>query len=127
MHRSLRHSAVLLALAATLLRVLVPAGWMPSASDGAFVMLCTANGLVQVLDPGSAADGGDAPGSHAPAADGACPFGASAAPGLPGDTVQFTVSGIPSGIPVPSTRTAHQSAPATGFHSPRAPPLPQIA
>jgi len=55
MGRNLRFATVYLALAAMMLRALLPTGWMPGvASGGATITVCTLNGPVQ-LDVGGKA------------------------------------------------------------------------
>ncbi len=84
--RSLRHQlTICLILAAVLLRGLIPAGFMPASGEaarhGALLMLCFHGQLAAQPHGG---------GKHA---DGApleqCPFGAAAAPSLPGSAVAF--------------------------------------
>jgi hypothetical protein len=81
MRRSFHHAALLLALCAMLLRGAMPLGWMPG-NDGAFMAMCTANGMVQL---GSAAAIGlldsPAPPSSSSAEHPICPFAAGASLG----------------------------------------------
>jgi hypothetical protein len=95
MIRSIRFAAVHLALAAMVLRALLPAGWMPGASAGTPLVVCTMNGP-ELLALG--ADG--KPLKHQPADarhHEMCPFAAAAAlaapsaaaePALPGHAVR---------------------------------------
>jgi hypothetical protein len=84
--RSLRHQlTVCLILAAVLFRGLIPAGFMPASGEaakhGALLMLCFHGQLAtQPHGGGKHADG---------AALEQCPFGAAAAPSLPGTAAAF--------------------------------------
>lgn len=127
MGKRIRSAAAWLALSAMLLRALVPAGWMPAASGGAFLVLCTANGLVQVLDAQPDSATGGSPASHLPAADGTCPFGATAVPALPGAPAPVADFAMHHEAPAPGSRPAFAGFPPTGSHAPRAPPLPPVA
>lgn len=78
MIRNLRFAAIHLALAAMVLRALLPAGWMPGASSGAPLVVCTMNGPEQIV---LGADG--KPLKHQPSQDDArhhemCPFAVAA-------------------------------------------------
>jgi len=81
MRRSFHHAALLLALCAMLLRGAMPLGWMPG-SDGAFMAMCTADGMVQLAP---AADFGmlDGPAPQPPSTSEhpSCPFAAGASLG----------------------------------------------
>jgi hypothetical protein len=118
MSRSTRLAAVYVALTAMFLRALIPMGWMPSASSGAPLTICTMQG------PMLADTHGQQPQQH----DGthhseACPF--AAAP-------QFSSPAVAANIAPPSHVIAFASAslistaPATSAQhtpqSPRAPP-----
>jgi hypothetical protein len=114
----LRSLATTLALAAMLLRGLLPAGWMPNrdALAGAPLVIC---GGFQDLQQGRA------PG-HAPHGNSGkvCPFAAVAhlaAPQLPVIIVQTPVVAWLSPAPAAYVRHALRR---TRAHSPRAPPIP---
>lgn len=125
MVRNFRFAAVYLALAAMVLRALLPAGFMPGATaDGSTIVVCTMDGLVQLqLD----ADG--KPIKQGPVQDDArhqqlCPFAAVAQ--LAGPTTAPTL--IPPSLvstlaqdPQPPTRLA--TADRHRAQSPRAPPF----
>jgi hypothetical protein len=49
MSRTLRLAGIQLALAAMVLRALLPDGWMPSGTAGNPIAICTANGPVQLV------------------------------------------------------------------------------
>jgi len=112
---------VTIALAAMMLRALMPAGWMPAAqAQGTGFVICTVHGALRI-------DGG----AHKPAqrsSHGECPF--SSAPQLSGPEV-------PAAIPLPSValasrdlfivRLATTHAPDHVLKTPRAPPLPPEA
>ena len=113
MTHNFRRAAVHLALAAMLLRAVMPVGWMPSAAAGSPLTICTMNGPIRmVLGP----DGN--PIKQKPHHE-ACPFAAApplaelaavapvAAPSLlpvTAETVQ------PDGLVLAATRHAPQSA-----------------
>jgi hypothetical protein len=123
MIRNLRFAAVHLALAAMVLRALLPAGWMPGASAGTPLVVCTMNGPEQIV---LGADG--KPLKHQPSQDDArhhemCPFAAAASlatpsapatPALPGYAV-FVPQRLANGYLATS---AQRHTP----QSPRAPP-----
>lgn len=123
--RFARLAVIHLALAAMMLRVLLPAGWMPSANAaaGTFITICTMNGFAKV-----ALDANGQPLKHAPAQDDGrqhdvCPF--AAAP-------HFATTPPLLAISAPHTIIARLEAPrvfarAQSFahytpQSPRAPP-----
>jgi hypothetical protein len=61
--RAARTAVFLLALAAIAMRAVVPVGWMPGTSaDGTPIVLCTAQGLVEII----LGDDGEPIGSDAP-------------------------------------------------------------
>jgi hypothetical protein len=123
----IRPTATRLALVAMLLRALVPAGWMPGTANGSPLVLCTANGLVQVLDASLAPMPDDAPASHSPAADGNCPFGAAASPVLPATPrPELRIEYVPATV-ARAAQPAYRLTSPTGSHTARAPPLPSIA
>lgn len=123
MIRNLRFAAVHLALAAMVLRALLPAGWMPGASAGTPLVVCTMNGLEQIV---LGADG--KPLKHQPSQDGAlhhemCPFAAAAhlaspsapaEPALPGYAIFRSQDVASNYVATGAQRHAPQS--------PRAPP-----
>jgi hypothetical protein len=123
MTRNLRFAAIHLALAAMVLRALLPAGWMPGASAGTPLVVCTMNGIERIV---LGADG--KPLKHQPSQDDArhhemCPFAAAshlaspstpAVPALPGYAFLGSRD-IPSTYVVAG---AQRHAP----QSPRAPP-----
>lgn len=123
MIRNLRFAAIHLALAAMVLRALLPAGWMPGVSAGTPLVVCTMNGPEQIV---LGADG--KPLKHQPSQDDArhhemCPFAAAAQlaspsapaePALPG----YAVLGVQEMASAYVAIGAQQYAP----QSPRAPP-----
>jgi hypothetical protein len=123
--RFARLAVIHLALAALMLRALLPAGWMPSASAsaGSFITICTMDGFAKIA---LGADG--QPLKHTPAPDDGrshdvCPF--AAAP-------HFATAPPPLAISTPYTVAAFAQAPRAFFaaraiahyapQSPRAPP-----
>ena len=134
MNRSVRHVAALLALAAMLLRAAIPTGWMPSATEGTALAMCTAGGVVLLradvpleLDPGttgefdtSAADDSDdrhAPGLMTPCAFGASATLASSALAVPPVSVAYRAS-----RPVVGVESRTTSPRPVSNHPARAPP-----
>jgi hypothetical protein len=123
MIRNLRFAAVHLALAAMVLRALLPAGWMPGASAGTPLVVCTMNGPEQIV---LGADG--KPLKHQPSQDDArghemCPFAAAshlASPSAPAEPVLpgYAVLGTPEVASNYDFSGAQRYAP----QSPRAPP-----
>lgn len=123
MIRRFRFAAIHLALAAMVLRALLPAGWMPGASAGTPLVVCTMNGPEQII---LGADG--KPLKHQPSQDDArhhemCPFAAAAQlaspsmpaePALPGYAVLGAQDIARNYIAAGAQRHAPQS--------PRAPP-----
>ena len=117
MTQHFRHIAVHLALAAMLLRAVMPVGWMPSAAAGSPLTICTMNGPVRmVLGP----DG--TPIKQKPHHD-TCPF--AAAPPLAELAAVAPVT-APSLLPVTAeTVQPHGSVITAARHAPqsaRAPP-----
>jgi hypothetical protein len=118
-----RSAAVTLALAAMLLRGLLPAGWMPASpqSSGTLIVLCTHSGPVHIHRD---IDGRPLKPSHN---DGGrvetCPFGAAAH-----SATLAVPASIPGAIVVaagPSLFARHEGAanqPRYSLHPPRAPP-----
>ena len=75
MTRTVKHLTLHFALAAMVLRALLPVGWMPGPSASLPLVLCTMNGPVQVMVPL-----GDEPSKHKTddgSQHGICPFAAS--------------------------------------------------
>lgn len=119
MSKPLRTYAVQFALVAMLLRALVPAGWMPVASQGVPLVVCTAQGL-QTIDIGT-----HKPADHAPArtSHDVCPFAAAASLAPPqSEAVLSQPALIASAVALSLTEGRPQAT--TQFHpqSPRAPP-----
>ena len=124
MMRNLRFAAVYVALAAMMLRALLPAGWMPGVNAGTPLVVCTMNGPVSLaLGP----DG--KPLKHQPSQDDArhhemCPFA-----GAPNLASPSTVAGIiPPSHVVAAARDISDTASFAGTaqysrQSPRAPPF----
>jgi hypothetical protein len=114
--RSTRHLLVVcLVLAAVLYRGLIPAGFMPASGEaarhGALLMVCTHGELVLHEHGGKAPAG--------PALE-QCPFGAAAAPSLPGGALAFhlppALAYAAPAPPTPADRGAppHLQPPARG-------------
>ena len=113
MTQHFRHIAVHLALAAMLLRAVMPAGWMPSAAAGSPLTICTMNGPVRmVLGP----DG--TPIKQKPHHD-TCPFAAAPPLAELAAVVPVTVPSLlpltaktvqPDGSVITAARHAPQSA-----------------
>lgn len=122
MIRSLRHLAVHLALAAMILRALLPAGWMPNVSGqpGSALIICSMDGGTSVTG-----DQGNLPSKHQP--DGhsdhdGCPFAAAphlaAAGALPAiHQSQIAQSYVPS-------FGKSQAPPALADYAPQSPRAP---
>jgi hypothetical protein len=123
--RFARLAVIHLALAALMLRALLPAGWMPNTNAAAntFITICTMDGFAKV-----ALDANGQPLKHSPAQDDGrqhdvCPF--AAAP-------HFATTPPPLAISTPYTVAAFAEAPRAFFaacaiahyapQSPRAPP-----
>lgn len=123
MTRNLRHLAVHLALAAMILRALLPTGWMPNLSGqpGSALIICSMDGATSVTG-----DQGNLPTKHLPDGHGdhdGCPFAAAphlaAAGSLPAIQQSLVAQSFVSGF------AKSQAPPAlTGYapQSPRAPP-----
>jgi hypothetical protein len=108
-----------LALAALILRGLLPAGWMPNPSglgDTAFV-ICTMDG------PVSATDGKTLPGKDDPRAHETCPFAAAAQPAQTTDFVALAAPQL-SSTAAPRELASGLESRRTSFLKPasRAPP-----
>lgn len=123
MSSSLRHVGLCLALAATLLRALVPNGWMPNATGApiASITLCTVNGPVKLGGPQ------DPAGKRAPS-DAAhmdvCPFAAAPHAAVFGSEIASVLppQSIIAGFPVREAFEVESARPYA-LQSPRAPPL----
>jgi hypothetical protein len=121
MTRNFRIAAVHLALAAMLLRALLPAGWMPNAEPGSFLTICTMDGSVHQVDQHQ-------PGRHTPDdtqhGHDECPF--AAAP-------HVASAAVSAQLAMPSTFGRFSNPPGVADsdakfsryqpQSPRAPPL----
>jgi hypothetical protein len=125
MQRTLRLAGIQLALAAMVLRALLPDGWMPVASGvaGIPIAICTANGPVQFV----VAQDGRA-GKHTPARDNThhqdvCPFAGAPhfAVGAIGTFHTLPVAETYFALPVIAA-IARNSAGRHAPQSPRAPP-----
>ena len=110
--------AAVLGLLAVVLRLLVPAGWMPAPSAGTLV-LCTAQGarLVHLAPDGKApAHSGD---------HGVCAFAAAGTLGAaaepPSPPVRLQVAAVAETVPPPAGRSV--ATLRIREQSPRAPPL----
>jgi hypothetical protein len=113
-----RSAALVLALAAMLFRGLLPAGWMPGASAGTPLVICTLSGPAHVH-----ADANGKPAKHDNSRSDVCPFGAAP---------HFAALDAPIAAPVPAIRATGVALPlrfeprfgrsAFSSHAPRAPP-----
>jgi hypothetical protein len=113
-----RSAALALALAAILFRGLMPAGWMPGASAGTPLVICTMSGPAHVH-----ADANGKPGKHDNGRSDTCPFGAAP---------HFAALDAPIAAPAPALRATGVALPARFeprfdrptlyAHAPRAPP-----
>lgn len=125
MRDRLQHTAAVIALAAMLLRALIPVGWMPSSQPGTPLAFCTAGGLVELpgVDATSLPDT-PAPDNHSAADEPHCAF-AGAAPALRPATNCGTAAFEPSHSPsVPFVEAMHHRHPVRAQHPARAPPVP---
>jgi hypothetical protein len=123
MVRHLRFAAVHVALAAMVLRALLPAGWMPGASAGTPLVVCTMDGPVRIA---LGADG--KPLKHQPLQDDArhhemCPFAAAPHLATPSAPAQLALPGYA----ILGSREVARQYVVTGAgryapQSPRAPP-----
>jgi hypothetical protein len=111
--RNFRSVTVQLALAAMLLRALLPAGWMPSAEAGAPLVICTMHGAMQIAPE---------PAKHKAAGE-ICPFAAAAALAPAGKPPALA---LPQAIQAFATPLADRTVAALPARrepqSPRAPP-----
>jgi len=127
-HRRLQRHVLALALPWLVLRLLLPAGFMPVVADGrAALDLCTAQGL-QLAQPVGGPGSPDHPGGEAPGTrghDAPCAFAASAT-AAPAPAPHTDAAPVVAAIPFDTTIPA-----APGFvqpsilraQSPRAPPF----
>lgn len=113
MSRSLRIAALHLALAAMVLRALLPAGWMPDRNGGAALTLCTMDGPVHPA-PGKAPDDGHA--------HDACPF--AAAPHLASAPGIESAAAPGLRLEVAARDAGRAAAPATARFTPQSPRAP---
>jgi hypothetical protein len=112
MRRRLHFTAVYLALAAMMLRALIPAGWMPQTSPqhAALFVICTTQGMQQIAlgDDGKALPAAphqqDGDASHA-----VCPFAVAGAHSAPPLAV--------AALPAPSLAAAFVAAPVVDVAS----------
>lgn len=96
MNRITRLAAIYVALIAMFLRALIPLGWMPSASSGAPLTICTVQGPMQI-------DSNSKPHQHdSTHHNETCPF--AAAP-------QLSSPGVVADVAPPSHRVALANAP----------------
>ncbi len=123
MNHSFRTAAVHIALAAMLLRALMPAGWMPNAdaAAGTPITICTMNGAVQidlVADPLKKNHHQDNSRHHE-----TCPFAAAPHMAQPAAITAFT---LPSPIAMSEQFSAHRGVAGYALlyapQIPRAPP-----
>jgi hypothetical protein len=77
MKRRRSHAIVCLALAALMLRALLPEGWMPSSGDGAVLTICTMDGPVRMAVDDHGQPLKKQPAGHDSASQGVCPFAAA--------------------------------------------------
>jgi hypothetical protein len=120
--RLARLTVIHLALAAMMVRALLPAGWMPSASAASFITICTMDGISKI-----ALDANGRPVKHAPAQGDTrhdiCPF--AAAPHFATTPPALAVS-APSVIVVlaqtPAVFASAHPVARYAAQSPRAPP-----
>jgi hypothetical protein len=123
-----RLAATYIALAAMLLSALLPAGWMPNGAGGKAggppIVLCTANGQIQITFDSNGQPHKKAPDKGNSAHhDGVCPF--AGAPHLASAPVVVATAapGLIETVWRPQTfAEAPIAAPLPPQHSPRAPP-----
>lgn len=120
--RFARLTVIHLALAAMMLRALLPAGWMPSASAASVITICTMDGISKI-----ALDANGKPVKQTPAQDGqqhdVCPF--AAAPHFATTPPALAASAPSVIVALAQTPAAFASAHPAARHaaqSPRAPP-----
>jgi len=125
MNRSFRLATVHIALAAMMLRALMPAGWMPNseASAGVPITICTMDGQVHLTlgpdgQPFKKQQNQDDTRHHD-----LCPFAAAPQMAQPATSASLA---LPSPISMVAQRIAHRQAAAQNARyasqSPRAPP-----
>jgi hypothetical protein len=126
MSRTLKLVGLHFALAAMLLRALLPTGWMPNPSGSAMVplVICTMNGPVRMMVP---ADG--QPNKHSPShEDGrqheVCPFAAAVHFAVPVSSSTLAPSSLIAGLVI-NLFAPRQATHDTRYspQSPRAPPM----
>lgn len=122
MIRNLRFAAIHLALAAMVLRALLPAGWMPGASAGTPLVVCTMNGPQQIV---LGADG--KPLKHQPSQDDArhhemCPFAAAATLATPSAPATPALPGY--AVLIPQRLANGYLAASAQRHTPQSPRAP---
>jgi hypothetical protein len=118
MRRLIRLAAVHLALAAMALHALVPAGWMPSASAAAPLVICTMHGplvLPQDLQKHK---------KNSSRAHDICPF--AAAPSL-GSPIQAVALAEPSVVAAPAFDSTFTNAARPSHRTPQSPRGPPDA
>lgn len=124
MSRTGKRVALHLALAAMLLRALLPSGWMPSANPTIPLVMCTMNGPVRVLvtlveEPHKQSPSPDHGRQHE-----VCPFAAAVSFAPPRSGVTLAPPNVAARL-VATLRLATAAAPNRPYapQSPRAPPL----
>lgn len=107
-----------------LLRLAVPAGWMPSPAGGFAITLCTGSGLVEAWMDANG-DLHKLPAGKAPAADHPCTFGAFGAPLLPAVATILAVPAlaVPAVLPLGLAETAVGRGLAAPPPPPTGPPV----
>ena len=120
MKRIIRSAAVHVAIAAMLLRALLPAGWMPSAEAGTPITICTMNGPMQIVLGHDGQPLKQKPGDtrhHA-----ACPFAAA-----PHMALATPVALFAPPQPASTGTSAHsKTADRIALYAPQAPRAPPI-
>jgi hypothetical protein len=122
MIRASRFAAIHLALAAMVLRALLPAGWMPGASAGTPLVVCTMNGPEQIM---LGADG--KPLKHQPSKDDVrhhdmCPFAAAASLATPSAPATPALPGY--AVLIPQRLANGYLAASAQRHTPQSPRAP---
>ncbi len=122
MIRNLRLAAISVALAAMVLRAMIPSGWMPSTSQGGIALtICTLNGAVEaVLGP----DGKPLPpSSDQSRPQDVCVFGAAPhLAELTGQTALPAPVNVVRAVQTPRADGISRADAAYSPHAPRAPP-----
>ncbi len=126
MARRIHSWVATLALAAMVLRALIPAGWMPSpAGQGETLVICTAAGLQTLSPPDDPAPHDDPADAPAPPHKGTpCVFAAVAAFSAPPAVAPLPVPG-PTAVARLALQTwdGPRSVPRLTVHAPRGPPI----